>query len=357
MHESGDQIDCSIIISTHNRQELLSGVLGDLEAQHAAGLRLEAIIVDNASTDGTRELLQAAVERVPWLQYVHEPVRGPASGRNAGVSRARGRIIAFTDDDNRISSDWASQLVRALDDNPDIDVVAGRILPNWLAQAPEWLTQDHWVGPLALQDYGEDRFVIDASHPIALSTANLAIRRSVLERLGGFSRRLLRAEDTELLVRFWRAGGKCLYVPEATVAAEIRPERMTKRYHAWWHNANGAWTAAFDLAELIHHDGSLRPARDDTVRLGGVPAFLFRELMSMSTLWAGARLRRAPRALVYEHRVRFLWGYICSRYRQHRVAEGPVQLGDLFGFARAMIRKKWRVFGRGPNLEEDWSSR
>jgi glucosyl-dolichyl phosphate glucuronosyltransferase len=357
MHDTCDQLDCSVIISTRNRRHMLVGTIADLEAQQLGGLRVEAIIVDNGSSDGTRELLTEAVTRLDWFHYVYEPALGPANGRNAGIARARGRVIAFTDDDNRIGPDWIAQLVRTLDERSDVDAVAGRIIPKWISAAPEWLTRDHWVGPLALQDYGEQEFIIDAARPIALSTANLAMRRSALESIGNFSVDLQRAEDTELLVRFWRAGGRCLYAPRAIVAAEIQPERMTRQYHAWWHNANGAWTAAFDLAELVHRDGSLRPASEDTLRLWGVPAFLMRELMMMGVRWAAARARGQSTTLVYEHRLRFLWGYICSRYRYHRQAQGRGRLSDVLTFLRTLVKKKFRAFSRGPDLKEDWSAR
>jgi GT2 family glycosyltransferase len=208
------------------------------------------------------------------------------------------------------------------------------------------------VGPLALQDYGDTPFIVDAKRPIALSTANLAIRRAVLDRIGWFSEELQRAEDTELLMRFWAAGGRCLYLPEALVAAEIQPERMTREYHRWWHNANGAWTAAFNMAESIHRDGSLQPPREDTVRLYGIPAFLMRELVGVGLRWVFAALRRSPRALVYEYRFRFLTGYIRGRYRLYRRAHGRLRVRDIFSFLGQLAGKKLRGLIRDPELQK-----
>lgn len=347
MRDPISRLDCSVVISTHNRCAMLAGALEDLAAQDAGDLSYEVIVVDNASTDRTREVIHEAMERTPIIRYLYEPVRGPASGRNTGIAQARGRIIAFTDDDNRIAPDWISALVTAFAEQADVDVVAGRILPNWLAQAPSWLTRDHWVGPLALQDYGDAPFVIDATRPIALSTANLAIRRAALDRIGWFKADLQRAEDTELLMRFWRAGGRCLYAPRALVAAEVQPERMTRRYHAWWHNANGAWTAAFDLAEMIHRDGSVRTSAVDAVRLWGIPAFVVREMLTVARQWLVAKVTRSGRALVYEHRIRFLWGYVCSRFRHHRAAN-PVRPRDVVTFTTALLTKKARALKREP---------
>jgi glycosyltransferase involved in cell wall biosynthesis len=341
MRDAGIALDCSVVISTHNRAAMLASALEDLIAQRTDGVTFEIIVVDNAATDETREVIGAARARCPHVRYVYEPQRGPASGRNAGIARAHGAFIAFTDDDNRISPTWIAELARAFREHPDIDVIAGRILPNWMTQAPEWLTRDHWVGPLALQDYGDAPFVVDATRPIALSTANLAIRRSALDRIGWFSAQLQRAEDTELLVRFWRAGGRCLYMPQALVAADVQPERMTKEYHARWHNANGGWTAAFDLAEIIHRDGSLRPVAADTVRLWGIPAFIVREMLIVGARWLAASATRSRRALVYEHRVRFLAGYIGYRFHHHR-ATHRLRSADVLRFAQALVAKKVR---------------
>ena len=93
------------------------------------------------------------------------------------------------------------------------------MLPEWKSEPPEWLTREHW-SPLALQDYGDEPFYVNAENPLCLVSANLAFRREVFSRIGPFAPELQRVkdgigsmEDLELLTRYWRAGGESLYLP------------------------------------------------------------------------------------------------------------------------------------------------
>ncbi len=207
------------------------------------------IVVDNGSTDDTPAVVAEYRDRCPSVRYAFEPTPGPAAARNAGVALAKADIVAFTDDDIRPTTAWLRSLVRTFASKPDIDCCGGRILPVWPGPLPGWLTKDHWTGALALQDYGDEPLAIGVHRPLSLASANLAIRRSTLLASGGFDADYKYAEDTELLLRLWRAGFHCLYVPEAVVFADVQPERLTKRYHRRWHRRNGWWAARMRLEE------------------------------------------------------------------------------------------------------------
>ena len=334
-------LQCSVVLTTRNRSGTLAGALDALVAQDAPSGVFEVIVVDNGSTDDTHQVVESYSSRFSQVHYVYEAVPGPASGRNAGIARARGTLLAFTDDDVRVAGNWVTTIAETFAAHADVDACAGRILPDWRGAPPDWLTREHWVGPLALQDYGDQPFWVDASRPLAIAAANLAIRASVLASIGPFSLALKRAEDTELLVRLWRAGGRCMYVPGMVAIAEIQPERLTKAYHRWWHGANGEWTSAMHLAEAIDRDGRLldRPLEGPT--LYGVPAFVCRELLRVSRRWAlASTLRRRGEALKHEYRLRYLSGYIRRRYNVYVASRHP-KLGQEIGrFVVALWRRK-----------------
>ncbi len=335
-------IDCSVVITTFNRADQLRQALEALRAQRCDGLTFEVIAVDNGSTDSTRAIIESFRSELP-IAYVSEVERGPAAGRNAGIARATGRIVAFMDDDLRVEPCWIASIVAAFDAQPEIGAIGGRILPRWHAAPPLWLTGAHWVGPLALQDYGDTRFVIDARKPLALAAANLAVRRSLLNALGGFDRLLQRAEDTHLLLRLWRLGGSCLYLPEALAIADVAPERTTKRYHRAWHLQNGKWTAAIRFGDVIDHRGRLMPEPIDAPRLYGVPSYMLREFAAAAAGWLTAVVRRRrQRALEREYRVRYLAGYIMYTVRNYARRPHRSWLHEVATFSRDLFQRKRR---------------
>ena len=86
----------SAIICTHNREDYLGAAIDSLLEQDFADY--EVIVVDNASTDSTRAIVEARLPH-PQLQYVYEANLGLSVARNAGAAVAKGEILAYLDDD------------------------------------------------------------------------------------------------------------------------------------------------------------------------------------------------------------------------------------------------------------------
>ena len=310
---------CSVVIATRNRSGSLTRTLErllsqDLEAPY------EVIVVDNGSTDDTAARVKEWAGSNPAIRYALEPQRGPAAARNTGVGLARADIVAFTDDDIRPTPDWLRTIAAAFERWPDVECLGGRILPDWPGPVPSWLTRDHWTGALALQDYGDTPRDIGLEHPLSLASANLAFRLTTLQTLGGFRADYLYAEDTELLLRLWRAGRRCLYLPDLVVIAEVQPERMRKAYHRHWHRRNGEWAARMELDESFDGLGRLRAEPVDAPRLFGAQGFLYRRLLTTALQYVAAAgtLRRA-RAFQHEKQ---LWQLSIVHPRTRRALQG-----------------------------------
>ena len=222
----------SIVLCTFNRAQLLGPALDAVLSQTEGSPPYEVLVVDNNSRDHTRELVQQRQATAgPRLRYVFEAQQGLSFARNAGIAHARGDLVAFTDDDIRVAPNWVSSIQKAFDTHADVDCVGGRILPEWSAPPPRWLTRDTWVGALALQDYGPERFSVDPANPVCLAGANLLFRKQVFDGIGAFSTEFgSRSEDTELMTRFWSSGRRAMYVPEVAVAAPVSEDRLTKAY-------------------------------------------------------------------------------------------------------------------------------
>jgi GT2 family glycosyltransferase len=246
--------------------------------------------------------------------------------------------VAFTDDDVRPTPDWVAKIKRAVEEHPDVACVGGRVLPNWPAEPPRWLTREHW-SPLALVDYGDTPSRSTAANPFCLIGANAAFRRRVFERIGLFAADCQRVwdgigstEDHEILIRLWRSGGEGLYVPEIVVIADVQPERLTKVYHRRWHAGHGKYHALMRAEEL---------ERSAAGRLFDVPAHLYRQALVDSARWGRYLLQGdAARAFKCETRLRFFTGFFSER-RQAFLATCGHGVGRELGQFLGSLARHW----------------
>src|SRR5215213_1970195 len=105
----------SVVIATYNRADELPKTLASLAALQVSE-PWEVIIVDNNSSDNTKEVVLNAVEGFPVrLRYLHERQQGRSAALNTGIKAAQGEIIATTDDDVRIERDWLTNAASELE--------------------------------------------------------------------------------------------------------------------------------------------------------------------------------------------------------------------------------------------------
>jgi glucosyl-dolichyl phosphate glucuronosyltransferase len=345
-------VDISIVISTFNRCDLLPSALESLLAQQAGEVRYEVVVVDNNSTDRTREVVESFAARGDGLvRYVFEGQQGLSHGRNTGVGSARAPIVVFTDDDVRASPDWVRAIKRVMDSHPEVDYAGGKILPEWPSPPPAWLTHEHWA-PLAITDYGDEPFHVDASYPICLIGASLAVRRSLFDRVGLFGAAFQRVkdsvgsvEDHEWQVRAWHGGARGLYAPDIVVTAAVQPDRMTKAYHRRWHSGHGRYEAMLNARHGSLPLGGANTDARGLVMLYGTPAYVYRTLLGAATQYVACALRGHQSASFrHETTVRALAGYIRYNHEYVWKSAGPSRsaIAELAAFARALVRKKLR---------------
>jgi glycosyltransferase involved in cell wall biosynthesis len=304
-------------------------------------------VVDNNSTDNTREVVEAyRAQGRQNLSYSFEPRQGVSYARNTGIGLARAPIIAFADDDVRVARDWVANIKRAFDRHPEIDCIGGKVLPRWQTPPPAWLTRAHWM-PLALLDYGDEPFLVGANKRLCLVSANLALRRELLAETGLFALDLQRVkdsigsmEDTELLERIWQTGRQCLYAPDLMVTTEVPAERMTKRYHRRWHAGHGHFFAIMRAAEMER----------SASRWFDVPAHLYKQAIADAAAWLKYfLLGKGERAFTHETRVRFFAGFFRKRRRDFLGADGHSTLREIARLIRALASKKtYRELAKRP---------
>ena len=324
----------SVVMSTYNRGDLLEDALLSVLGQDTSS-SFELIAVDNNSTDGTRAVIERLAATDPRLRYVFEGKQGSSHGRNAGIREARAPLIAFLDDDVRAEPDWLSAILRTFREHPEADVVGGRVLPLWPSEPPAWLTRDHW-SPLALLDFGDTAFAIDAAHPFCLLGANLGIRRLVIDAVGGFAATFQlvgsnmsgSVEDHEFLLRVLRSGRTAIYDPRITVHAEVQANRLERAYHRRWHTGHG------------HFHSLLRTEEMEQTSVGtlfGVPAHLYRQALADLFGWLRSKMRRQrEQAFLHELRIRFFIGFFQMRRREFFARPRRQRPAEL----RALLRRR-----------------
>ena len=231
--------DISIIVCTHNRAMSLNDTLEALAAQEVRdGLSMELVVVDNKSTDQTRDVVMASAQASRWpVRYLFEGRTGKSHALNHGIREAQAPWLLFTDDDVIPDPSWVQALSDAASTH-EADGVGGRILPLWSKQPPAWLTgQRKLLESLALIDCGPEPAMDGIHTAYRIYGANMAFRRAVFSEIGAFRTdlgplglRQRHGEDTEMLIRAHQAGKRLLYTPHAVVRHKVPPERMRLRY-------------------------------------------------------------------------------------------------------------------------------
>lgn len=236
-------LSATVLICTYNRADLLRHTLAALRRVRSAR-PWDVLVVDNNSTDSTHQVVEQNVPLMPVpLRYLFEPRQGKSHALNTGMDQSSGAIIVFTDDDVRVGPRWLDAACAPLDEDAAIDYTGGPVRPLWAVAPPRWLDQtrgDLW-GTLAILDYGVEPFLFEERKRVPLGV-NMAVRRGLVDRIGGFhtglgrrGRTLLGQEQQEFFSRARTAGARGLYVPWMELHHHVPAARLTKRYfRRWW---------------------------------------------------------------------------------------------------------------------------
>jgi glycosyltransferase involved in cell wall biosynthesis len=228
----------SVVVCTHNRAPLLTRLIQRVR-EELDGIDGELVVVDNASTDGTRAVVELeATDAGAPVRYVYEPSLGLSHARNRGIEEARGEILVFVDDDALPLPGWAREHLEPYGNDERLAAVGGRIeLEVTFAGRKPWWFSSSFHGFFGEYDLGgeEPRYYEGTEH-IPLG-GNMSLRRAALDDVGVFDpalgragEALLGAEEFELVHRLWRAHWRALYSPRAAVVHLVGPQRLQLRY-------------------------------------------------------------------------------------------------------------------------------
>ena len=191
----------SVVIPTFNRKESLVRCLQSLSSQTIPPDEFEVIVVDDGSTDGTN----TTIESHGWpfaMTVLREQNSGPSAARNLGVGKARGEVIAFTEDDVEVRPDWLKSAAPYFAD-ARVVLVEGRTVYSHT-------------------DVGVRRFEAGERH--SFIPCNLFVRKETFTALGGYDPAFYEAktglyfrEDADLGFRIMETGAATRLAPDVVV--------------------------------------------------------------------------------------------------------------------------------------------
>lgn len=248
-------MDLAVVVATRNRR---GSLLRTLERLSALPERPEVIVVDNGSTDGTR---QAVGDRFPGVELVALVENHGAAARTAGVERARAPYVAFADDDSWWAPGALARAVEILDAHPRVGLVAARILvgaeerldPTCREMAASPLPSDDLPGPSVL----------------GFVACGTVVRREAYLAAGGFDARLrVGGEERDLAIELARRRWRLVYAehvvahhhpsPVRDIGARRLVEARNELWTAWLHRSLGGVLRV--TARGVRHPAALASA-------------------------------------------------------------------------------------------------
>lgn len=219
-------MDLSIIIVNYNTRQTTAACIDSVFA-HTTGIHFEVILVDNASTDGSREHFSAD-GRITYI-YNHENI-GFGRANNLAIKRAKGRNVLLLNPDTLLLNNATEILSSYLDSHPAVVVVGGNLYDENLLPALSFKL----LRPSITEEIGSlmfhlpqrifaprRRYFNHTSHPIKvgyITGADLMARRKELMVIGGFDEDFfMYYEDTDLCFRLSRCGREIQSVPSAHI--------------------------------------------------------------------------------------------------------------------------------------------
>lgn len=307
-------MDITVCICTHDRPDYLRDCLNGLRRQTVAADGVDILVVDSTSTGDAPQRMAAMVAGIANARLLRVEQAGVSVARNAGAAAARGRYIAYIDDDAIPAPDWIA-CIRAAITEAELPpaLIGGRILPHWEAPLPAWWPQK-LRGTLSIIEFDGQGEYRAGALPTDLEPygANMIVHVPTLLAIGGFGQHsgrigkaLLSDEEVQLAWRLQAAGYSARYDSRIVVRHQIQASRLTPN----WLLSRLYWQGVSTVL---------------TRRLLGRPGAVWRELprrLAVTALLApfGLLPQRSTRLMPCRWRLAYAAGFV-------RAAFGPASV-------------------------------
>ena len=240
--ELGKKMKLSVIIPTRNRATYLEKMLDSLLGQTVSKDEFEVIVIDNGSTDLTKDVCSKKKTCFPHFKYILEKKPGLHSGRNRGLLEAKGDYLLFADDDVIGFPTWIEGIVEGLE-HDNVALAGGNVIPKFETNKPEWFDdfvvyKDHFkiVSQLSvIWTSSQENKIIN---PFYIFGCNFGVKREIIEKCEGFhpdgmpgDLLMYRGDGESYVSRYvGNHGFKAIFVPKASVYHVISHERISISY-------------------------------------------------------------------------------------------------------------------------------
>jgi glycosyltransferase involved in cell wall biosynthesis len=226
MDDAPSQPVVSVVIPARNEKDFIENCLRSVLDNDYPPERIELLVVDGMSDDGTREIVQKLAEEHPGIRLLDNPGRVTPCAMNIGIRQSTGEHVIITSGHSVLAKDFITQCVRVLNEHPDVGLVGGMMetvnttyMGRVLAAA---LSTPVGVGSGNWRLQKKEGYVDDVSFG--------ACRRSVFDQVGLYDEELVRNQDTDFALRLNQAGVKqymspairCRYFPRSTLRTLAR---------------------------------------------------------------------------------------------------------------------------------------
>lgn len=202
----------SVVIPCRNEEKFIGKCLDSIIANDYLADRLEVLVIDGMSEDGTRKIVEGFAKRYPFIRLVDNPKKGTSAALNIGLSNAKSQIIMRMDAHALYPTNYISALIDWLTKS-NADNVGGVVLTLPSNDTPMAnaiaIALSHPFG------VGNSYFRIGTSATRWVDTVPFGCyRREVFDRIGQFDETLVRNQDDEFNLRLIKRGGRILLVPD-----------------------------------------------------------------------------------------------------------------------------------------------
>lgn len=211
----------SIVIVNYNAKEYLESCLNSvLNSDYP---NFEVIVIDNGSENGSLKFLEEISKSELSINVIrNEKNLGPSAARNQGIRKAKGKYVAFLDNDTRVHPLWLKEAVKVFESNPKIGACQCKLLimsnPKRIDYVGDYLSPLGFL--IQKADYGEvdDGRYESIETIFAAKSAAMAIRRDIIQEIGLFDEDFfIYVEETDICWRVWLAGYKTVLAPQSIV--------------------------------------------------------------------------------------------------------------------------------------------
>jgi len=193
----------SIIIPAYNSEKTLKQCLESILDQ--TYINYEVIVVDNNSTDKTKDIIKDFQDRDEKVKYLFEPYKARGAARNTGEKEAEGEIILMTDSDCIVSNDWIGEMIKAIRDYDAVQGFEQNISDDFWSRCRRVVSLEKFEKMNKNEIIGK------------IDTKNFAIKKYVLKKIGLTGRKYFSGNDTELSIKLAKNNCKVKFLKEVKV--------------------------------------------------------------------------------------------------------------------------------------------